>query len=200
MFPAAESEFWDVRNSVEEYIDTDSRFPEWPFRGKTGYGAIFEYGYVLSGRFGSVLHRLVKEYGDESVDVVGVEPAWQIYRSLHDHSSSFRISGEDVESGYGAAMYFRPHGVISGALGHTLSVVAIVGSSRNWSVFAQLDWEIGVLLARSAEGLWLADDVPWFPLDIDLDEIRSPVGWAYPLEELDLREFARQCRRYGYGP
>ncbi len=200
LFPASNDDFQALQDFVAVRVDLDARLPSWPFRGARGYAAIFEYDRILGGSFGNVLAQLARTYSDDTATAVGIEPRPAYYRDEYGLLPAFRIPGERLGIDYGDALRFEPGGDPTGALGDSLDVIAITGSSGAWSVFGQRDWEIGLLLAPDSNGPWLDAGVPWFAFDVDLDAIRSPAGWGTSLSENDREEFARLCRERGSGP
>jgi hypothetical protein len=198
-FPTSDAEFAELWNSAGTHIDLGTRFPAWPFRAATGFATIYEYDRVLGGGFGAVLHELSRAHSDEAVTIVGLEPNPSYYADEYGFFPAVRIAAASIRTDYGAALRWEPHGDPTGSLGDTLNVVAIVGSSGAWSVFAQRDWEIGLLLTLEDRGGWMASGVPWFRRDVELDSIRSPAGWGATLIEEDLASFARHLRERGSG-
>lgn len=199
-FPTSELGFQALQNSVAVQVDLDARLPAWPFRAARGYAAIFEYDRILGGSFGNVLAELVDTYGDDAVTGVGIDPRAAYYRDEYGLFPAFRIASDRVRSEYGEALRFEPGGDPTGSLGDSLNVFAFTGSSGEWAVFGQRDWEVGLLLTPDVDGDWLDAGVPWFGVDVDLDSIRSPAGWGATLGDHDREEFARQCRERGSGP
>lgn len=199
-FPANDRDFETMQGSVGAWIDLAARLPVWPFREACGYAAVFEYDRVLGGSFGAVLDELANTYRDVAITTVGVDPSPGYYRAEYGLLPAFRIPRDDVRAGYGAALRCEPGGDPTGALGDTLNVLAIAGTAGAWSIFAQRDWEVGLLLTADREGSWLTAGLPWFDAEVDLDSIRSPAGWGAMLSEADRAEFARRLRERGSGP
>lgn len=200
LFPSNDNRFWTLRDCVSHQVDLDARFPSWPFRGARGHAVIFEYDRIVGGGFGNVLAELAGVYGDDSVTAVGVRPGLSYYREEYGLYPAFRIAAEHLRDTYSEALSFEPGGDPTGSLGDTLNVIALTGSSGAWAIFGQRDWEIGLLLTPDSEGAWLSAGVPWFPVNVDLDSIRSPAGWGVDLSEGDREEFAQQCAERGTGP
>jgi hypothetical protein len=198
-FPADSVEFGRFVDLVERHVDASRRLPEWPFRTATGFVTIYEYDRVLGGSFGRVLEALVSDFGDSEVNVVGVVPESSYYLDGYDMFPAFVIAAGDIADGYLAGLRQEPDGDPTGALGDSLDVVAMAGSSGAWAVWAQRDWEIGVLLTSAPSGAWRSVDVPWFGPDADLDSIRSPAGWGLALSEADLTIFRDQVHKRGSG-
>lgn len=199
-FPGDSAEFTEIVGVVAQSVDLSRRLPEWPFRASSGFLTICEYDRVLGGQFGRVLEALAVDFGDSDVCLAGVVPEAPYYRDGYHMFPAFRVASETLAAGYAAGLRYEPDGDPTGALGDSLDVVAMAGSSGAWSVWAQRDWEIGLLLTATSTGSWRSTDVPWFDREIDLNSIRSPTGWGLALSESDLASFARNVQERGSGP
>lgn len=197
-FPVDSAEFTHLKGLVGQCIDTSCRLPDWPFRA-TGFLTICEYDRVLGGQFGRALEALAADFGDTEIHVTGIEPEVSYFRDGYGIFPAFSLDSDSCASGYEAGLRYEPGGDPTGALGDSLNVVAIIGSSGAWSVWAQRDWEIGLLLTAAASGSWKTIDVPWFGPDVDLDSIRSPAGWGLTLTDGDLATFRRHIQERGCG-
>ena len=196
-FPSNASEFAEVVDAVSQVVDSSRRLPDWPFREPSGSVTIYEYDRVLGGGFGGVLDALAKDFGDSEVYVLAIRPEASYYVEHYHMFPAFTAERGSIEASYMAGMFHRPDDDPTGALVDSVNVVAMTGSSGAWSIWAQRDWEIGLLLAAGPPTAWRSTDVPWFDLDIDLDSIRSPAGWGLPLSENDLATFWRNVRGRG---
>jgi hypothetical protein len=198
-FPSDPAEFAEVVDSVSRSVDSSRRLPDWPFRAPGGFLTIYEYDRVLGGQFGRVLESLAADFGDSDVYLMGVVPEASYYVDSYDRFPAFRVGRGSLEASYGAGMRHEPNGDPTGALGDSLDVVVMAGSSGAWSIWAQRDWEIGLLLTPVPSGSWRSTDVPSFDRDTDLNSIRSPAGWGLALSEGDLATFWRNARERGSG-
>lgn len=198
-FATNQGDFQRMRRFVETQVNLLARLPEWPFKETGGHITLFEYDRVLGADFGEVLNALACAYDESSIVVIGIEPSASYYGDEYGLLPAFSLAPGRIEANYGAAMQFAPMGDPTGALGDTLDVLAMTGSSGEWSLFAQRDWEIALLLAGDEEGPWLATSVPHFARDIDLDSIRSPAGWGAFLSTQDRETFNRNMRDRGSG-
>lgn len=198
-FPSDAAEFTEVVDAVSRSIDSSRRLPDWPFRASGGFLTIYEYDRVLGGGFGRVLESLAMDFGDREIYVVGVAPEASYYLDGYEMFPAFSVGRGSLEASYTAGLRHEPDGDPTGALGDSLDVVVMAGSSGAWSIWAQRDWEIGLLLTAAPSGSWRSTDVPWFDRDINLDSIRSPAGWGLDLSEDDLATFWRNVRERGSG-
>jgi hypothetical protein len=191
--------FVELKRVLAGSLDLSARLPNWPFRAESGYVTIYEYDRVLGSSFGAVLQALADAHGDVTVAAIGLSPEPAYYRREYGFFPGFETAGASVGVDYGVGVRWEPGGDPTGSLGDTLDVIAIAGASGAWSVFAQRDWELGLLLTPNPVGAWLHSGVPWFGRDIDLDSIRSPSGWGASLSQIDLATFWRHVRERGSG-
>jgi hypothetical protein len=199
-FADSDDSFSELVKVVHAQLNTACRLPDWPFKMLDGFAVIYEYDRILGGDFGPVIAALASAYGDEVVTVVGFEPSPSYYRDAYNFYPGFQVPGRSAGDGYGEGLRYEPGGDPTGAMGDTLDIVAIAGTSEAWSVWGQRDWEIGLLLTRDLGGAWLGDDVPWYNHDVDLASIRSPAGWGMPLSDAQLETFEKNLRGRGSGP
>lgn len=199
-FPAARDAFAGLVREVKTRCDLDARLPDWPFLAPTaGFAAIYEYDRVLGGDFGVVLEALAREYGDDVVTVLGIFPPPSYYQKEYDYSPGFQVGRDDLPDSHGDRQWHEPNGDPTGALSFTIDVFAITGDSEAWSVWAQRDWEIGLLLTPRSAGPWQEVSIPSYGRDLDLDTIRSPAGWGMPLTRKDRKAFWENIRERGSG-
>jgi hypothetical protein len=198
-FPSDPAEFKEVLDAVSRSVEPLRRLPDWPFQASSGFLTIYEYDRILGGRFGRVLESLAADFGDSEVFVMGLAPEASYYLDGYGVFPAFSVGLGSLEASYAAGLRHEPNNDPTGALGDSLDVVAIAGSSGAWSIWAQRDWEIGLLLTAAPSGSWQATDVPWFDRHIDLDSIRSPAEWGVVLSEGDLATFWRNVRERGSG-
>ena len=197
-FPADAAEFMAAVGVVERCVDPSRRFPDWPFRA-SGFVTVYGEHDVFGGPFGRVLQALAREFGDRTVYLVGVNPDATLYGEGHGIWPAFSLEADELALGYGAGLFYEHGDDPRVALEDLLDIVAIAGSSGVWSVWAQRDWEIGLLLTPTQTGPWRSTDVPWFPADVDLDLMRSP-GWTEGLSASDRAAYKRNVRERGSGP
>lgn len=189
----------EALGDLQRQIDPAVRLPSWPFLAGSGFVTIYEFDRLLGGDFGTVLQALAQVHGDETVTVVGLDPPADYYSDNYGFLPAFRVAGDSVADTYGTALYFEPGGDATGAMGFTINILGMVGSSGCWSAWGQRDWEIALVLTREEHGPWLEQPVPWFGRDVDLDSIRSPAGWGVPLSEEERSTFCRNVRERGSG-
>jgi hypothetical protein len=96
-------------------------------------------------------------------------------------------------------MWSAPQGDSGGILSFSSDIVAVAGSSGLWAVWAQRDWEIGVLVAPDPVGPWLDQGIRFFDPDEDFSDLRSPPGWGMPLEPDELAVFRRNIHDLRHG-
>lgn len=191
------------RNSllqVSEVVDLSARFPRWVFRVPQGHITIFEFDVVVAAVFGDVLARLAAVYGDTEITVVVLDPPKDTLKDLCGRLPSFILRASEVVDDYGAAIFASAGSGLVDELAYHAENIAIVGTSKRWGVWAQRDWEIGILLTQHESGPWLGvEDAPGFSKDFDIVDLRSPEGWDMPLTDGQLREFRRNFAERGTG-
>lgn len=184
---------------LDRSLDCRVKLPQWPFRAPSGWVRIYEYDRVLGSDFGTVLGALAEEYRDQDLSIVTLDPQMSYFRYEYGFYPGFQVLGHDASERYGHGLRHEPDDDPTGALAYTANVVGISGSSGAWSIWAQRDWEIGLLLTRDRIGTWCDQSVPSFSSDVDLASIRSPRGWGMPLSDSDLAMFWRNIRERGSG-
>lgn len=199
IFFLSDDDFHAGLQDLGHTLDCRARLPHWPFTASSGWIRIYEYDRVLGSDFGTVLEALAREYDDQHVTVMTLEPEMPYYRDEYQFYPGFQVLENNLRAGYGVGLRHEPQGDPTGALAYTANILAISGSSRAWAIWAQRDWEIGLLLTRDEVGPWCDQTVPGFGRDIDLASIRSPKGWGVPLSEGDLATFRSNVRERGSG-
>jgi hypothetical protein len=188
---------------VDAAVDPVVRFPQWPFKAPRAFAHIVEFDRVLGGTFGDVLELLAQTYDDRDVTTVVFEPHVSDYRKDYGFLPAFKVEASllrfEGAKGYWKGLRFEPGGDPTGAIAVSADVIAIAGSSGQWAVWAERDWEIGVLCTPHDSGPWSKTEFPLFGRDIDLADIRGPEGWCTPLSAANLREFWRNVRSRGSG-
>jgi hypothetical protein len=198
-FATSQGEFAELAIAASAGVDPSRRLPDWPFRASTGFTTVYEYDVVLGGSFGRVLEALASAHDDAWVCVVALDPEMPYYSDGYSLLPAFKVSAPSIADNYSAAMQHEPGGDVTGALNISLNVVAMAGSTGTWAVWAQRDWEIGLLLTPEPHGPWLSTGIPWFGRDVELSDIRSPEGWGMPLSDDDLMTFRRNLQERGTG-
>lgn len=180
-------------------LETESRFPELPVRRAKSFANVVEFDRLLGSEFGSVLASLVRRYQDLSVAVVVLDPTPEYYVGAYGVFPAFEVQGPSLELGYHEGLRHEPGMDPTGAIAYTANVLGIAGSSGEWSVWGQRDWEIALLFAAHDDGEWLSTPVPILGRDTDLDAIRSPAGWGMNLSDADRATFSLNLQTRGSG-
>lgn len=177
VFPQDLKEFHRIREQVAKAVALSGGLPESPFVFGWKESAVFEYDVVLSDAFGAVLAELTRRCGDSNVALLGLNPTATYYREGYGFYPALHLSAARVRAGWTQALFWEPDGDPTGSLAVSLNTVAAAGDSGEWAVWAQRDWEVGVLAGSFGQG-FRVDDAPSHGADIDLDQIRSPSGWG----------------------
>lgn len=180
--------------SVERVFDATAPFPRWPFLARSGFATLFEFGEVETPEFGQVLAALAEQYGDERV---AVAPLATVQPAVAARALSVDVAR--TRDGYWDALWEAERASGGEAFLGIAEAYAIAGSSGIWGIWAQRDWEVAVVLSPDDDGPWLHTDVPWWPRDAYLPDLRGPAGWVEPLSSEDLRAFAAHLDARGGG-
>lgn len=155
---------------VSELLAVDCRLPDRPFRASSGHVDVCQYGHAVEGSFGPVVQALADVHGDESLTVVTLDPSPAYYREHYGTYGSFRVSGPGIGDAYREAVAYEPQGDPTGAVTFTADVVAMVGSTGLWSVWAERSWDLALVMSQHPAGSWLASGVPFVAVETALDD------------------------------
>ncbi|MFD6445805.1 hypothetical protein ACFWEJ_11910 [Promicromonospora sp. NPDC060204] len=192
--PRDDSEYEQLLEEVRAVIDVDRRLPAWPFRNAPGDIDICQYSHAIEGPFGPVLQALADAHGDETMTVVALDPAAAYYHEHYGVYGAFRMAAKAISGSYYDAVAFEPHGDPTGALTFTTDVLAIVGSSGRWSVWAERSWDLALIASDQRNGPWLARGVPFVSAETALADFTEP-DFKSPLTTEERDEFLRNVRR-----
>ncbi len=173
-YPQDSDTFANLLGRVQELLLTDVRLPAWPFRMEVGNADICQYSHAIEGTFGPVLQALAEDHGDETVTLVVLEPTPSYYRENYAHFPAFRISVQGIADAYWDAGAYEPLGDPTGAVIYTADVVALVGDSGSWAVWAERSWDVAIVMSKRIAGPWLSGDVPFVPVETALSDFTEP--------------------------
>ncbi|MFD1575123.1 hypothetical protein ACFSEO_13355 [Agromyces cerinus subsp. nitratus] len=185
-------------DEVQQAVDPDTRLPALPFRAPTGVLDICQYSNAIEGSFGPVLQSLVDSHGDSSVSLVVLDPSPQYYRRGYGSFPAFRVPGSGLSDAYWDLVAHEPEDDPTGAVIYTADVVAIVGSSGQWSVWGERSWDLAIVLSQIDGGPWLTCGVPFVPVEAALADFTMP-DFKRPLPDTERSEFLRNIRERGWG-
>jgi hypothetical protein len=151
--PLSEPEFEIFRKEIDDAIDITVTLPAWPFREDRGNVDAFEFEMLFSWDFPVVLQSLAATHGDSYVTMLSVDSFGELIRPIWRITISPNMAGP-----YGFAHYREPEldaGDKQSPLNVVAERVAIVGSSGSWSVWADRDWELGLVHSHIVGGPWL---------------------------------------------
>ncbi len=195
-YPRDNDQNSQLLGEVRALLETESRLPDWPFRAASGNVDVCQYGHAIEGSFGPVLQALVDTHGDVSVTGATLDPSPAYYREHYGTYGSFRISGPGIGEAYWDAVAYEPQDDPTGALTFTANVVAIVGSSGQWSVWAERSWDLALVMSQYSDGPWLSRGVAFVPVEKALADFTEP-DFKTPLGADQRAEFLRNVRRAG---
>ena len=197
-YPADSRGFRRILEEVQQAVNPDIRLPALPFRAPTGVLDICQYSNVIEGPFGPVLQSLVDTHGDSSVSMVVLDPSPQYYRRGYGSYPAFQAPGAGLAERYWDLVAHEPDDDPTGAVIYTADVVAIVGSSRRWSVWGERSWDLAIVNSQVEGGPWLSCEVPFVPVEEALADFTMP-EFKPPLPDTERSEFLRNIREYRSG-
>lgn len=173
-YPEDATAFDSLLNSIRRVLDTERRLPDWPFQFGVANADVCQYSHAIEGDFGGVLQALVDLYGDDSVSLAVLDPSPQYYRDNYGSYPSFTLPSKGLSVAYWGSVAYEPGGDPTGAVIYTANVVALVGSSRRWAVWAERSWDIAIVMSEQGSGAWLSRGVPFFPVEVALADFTEP--------------------------
>lgn len=175
-------------------IDTGLRFPAVPFRGLTGNCWVLAFDDILGSRFSGRLMELAAAFGDQAVEVVAADQDAEEWLRHQGVLPGFIAPVDSLVDTYLKCMWKSPDGSIGWELGHVANDFALVGSSGKWALWAQRDWEIGLLVTTGDFQLAASEDAPFVLPGEDFEMWRGPAGWTLELTPAMLEEFKVNVR------
>lgn len=174
-FPPDPAGFAVLSDGVERVVDTSSRLPQWPLRHRrTAHVDVCQYSHAIEGSFAPVLQSLADFHGDVVVTTLVLEPKPAYYREHYGGFSAFLLPRGDVSTSFWDCVSYEPAGDPTGALINTANVVATVGSSGVWAVWAERSWDLAIVLSDTVGGPWLSQGVPFVPIEVALADFTEP--------------------------
>lgn len=192
-YPSESSVFRPILNEIRRAVDPDIRLPTLPFRAPSGVLDVCQYSNAIEGSFGPVLQSLANHHGDSSVSLVVLDPTPHYYRRGYGSYPAFRASGTGLAETYWDLVAHEPNDDPTGAVIHTADIVAIVGSSGQWSVWGERSWDLSIVLSQIDGGPWLSCGVPFVPVETALSDFTMP-DFKTPLPDTERSEFLRNVR------
>jgi len=156
---------------VTRSVEPGVQLPDWPFVRDDGWVTFCQWNDVISGDFGDVFRALCEHHGDDCVVVATFNRGG--VRRLTDGRLLPIVRLESAElskRNYWTSIQAQPGSLYAFPLFPGAEVVAATGSSGRWAVWAQVDWEVGVVLSTRPPGSWLnvVDDLSFVDLDFAL--------------------------------
>jgi hypothetical protein len=137
---------------------------------------------------------LVDAFGDESVEVLAVDEDAEEWSRQLGILPGFVAKGENLVTGYLDGLWDPPRASAGWELLLNGSVFAVAGSSRKWALWAQRDWEIGLLVTTGDFQLAASEEAPFVLPGEDFEMWRGPAGWTLELTPAMLEEFKVNVR------
>lgn len=197
-YPEDASVFEALQQSIRGALDIDRRLPSWPFRLDSANVDICQYSHAIEGAFGPVLNSLVSVHNDDAVSLVVLEPSPRYYRDNYGSYPSFAIASSDLPEAYWELVAHEPGGDPTGAVTYTADIVALVGSSSKWAVWAERSWDLALVFSGHRNGPWLSCGVPFVPAEVALADFTEP-DFKTPLPADQRATFLRNFQRRSSG-
>lgn len=167
-----------MRRAITPALALTTCLPNWPFLASTGNVDICQFNWVISGVFGDVLPELAIQHDDSHITLTVIEPSpTDFYHRYYSHFPAFSLAVPRLNTdGYWESLSFAPDDDPTGAIAYTADLVAIVGFSLQWAVWAERRWDLALLHTQSVGGPWLARSVPFVPVEGRLLTSPSPTS------------------------
>lgn len=195
-YPSDRRSFERILGDVERVLDFDRRLPDWPFRVATGKADICEFPWAIAGPFGPVLQALVDTHADESISLAVLEPSPDYYHENYGSYPAFTTPGKTVADTYWDLVAYEPRDDPTGAVTYTADVVAVVGSSGAWAVWAERSWDLAIVVSQHANGPWTSCGVNFVPATEALATFTEP-DFKMPLPDDKRAAFLHNVRARG---
>lgn len=156
-YPSDVDGFESVMSDITRVVDPAIRLPDWPFRALFGFAYFRTFGGVLQGRFEPVVQSLVEAHGDETVSFGVLDPTPDHYREREPSYPVFRVPASDIGETYWKWVSFHQDGPMMGAVIDTADTFVVTGSSGRWAVWAERQWDLGIILSDIEGGPWVTD-------------------------------------------
>lgn len=172
-------------------VDASIRLPRSPFR-IPGTTDICQFNWAIGGKFAPVLRALAEHYGDTSViaGVIEPDPVTYYENGYGYHPKFSLLTSVLTEGALWERLSFEPEGDPTGAIAFTADIFAIEGSSGQWGVWAQRDWDVALIRSDVTGGQWLAAGVPFTSVDEALTAFVEP-DFKTPLSAGERDRFRR---------
>jgi hypothetical protein len=191
-WPRDNDRYVELLDGMEGFLDTALRFPALPFRSKLGNLDICQYSHAIEESFEPVLQSLVDTYGDDLVTVATFDPEPLEYQDHYGTFGAFTISGRGISETYWSAVAQES----TGELLFSANVVAQVGSSGRWAVWAERSWDLAIIMSDRAGGPWLSCGVDFVPAEVALENFTEP-DFKEPLKGNQRATFLRNVQGMG---
>lgn len=180
--------------SIASRFDLGKRFPEVPIVGLTGKGWIVPFDDILTSMFGGRLLELSRSFDDRWVEVLAADQNELRWLERLQVLPGFVVDLEDLPGGYRDGLWESPNETQGHQLALVGDVFAIAGSSGKWAMWAQRDWEIGLLVTSDDFVLVESEESPFMRPEEDFEMWRGPAGWTLELTPSMLEEFRAKIR------
>lgn len=183
-------EFSTLSAAVTRVIDPAARLPSLPFRSEGGRVAVGEFTRLLGTDFVPVFRALADTYGDETLNVLVVEPSVSYFSDGFGFFPAFTVAVEEVEDGYWNGLAFSPSYDPTGEMRESADVIAVVGATQEWAIWGQRSWELVLVWAPTIGG-WADVGVPLVSPQRALEDFAGYGSWGTRLDPDHVSAFIR---------
>jgi hypothetical protein len=140
-----EDAFETLRARVDSTFYISRRLPDMVFQRVARPTLFCEYEAVLGAGFWPALANLASLHGDDTVDVLTLDPdPVTYYRQEYGYYASFSLRTRASPGEYWDAIADVPSGDQAGAIVYTANVVAVTGPSASWGCWGERGLGIAV--------------------------------------------------------
>lgn len=143
--------FARVMNDVQAVFDLTNPFPLWPCRWQGGEVAYFDYYHAVSDGFWPDLQALASIHGDNTIEIVEVDPDPEIFFEQYGTFTAFGVPTTSGRKNYTAVQSIGPTGSDFDALMYKSDTWVCVGPSRSWGVWNDYSFGLSIVFSRGPE-------------------------------------------------
>lgn len=156
-FIADPTEFRNELDHIQRALFRERRLPQQVFRQAPAATCFWNFSALLSDRFFGPLSELSRQTGEDCFWLASLLPDPETYFFRHFRKYPFiRISGDESQGDYVAAINEDPGGSPADAIGHRSDVVVIYPRSLRWVMYGDREWDLSIT------GILVPEIVPIF--------------------------------------
>jgi len=149
-FPSTSAQDEKLWSDINRDVRTEVLLPKWPFVQRTGTVRFCAWDDVLSGDFGRVFRLLCEAHGDTEMSIATFSQGGQREFSGVRKLPIVRLDVAELDDdSYWEAIGADPGPNYAFPIWPGAEIVAATGSTGGWSLWAEVEWEIGVIRTTS---------------------------------------------------